>query len=300
MFPAVSLAALEALKELAKKGSREMETRLSNAELLNLSGQVAVVTGGAMGIGQAITLRLAEAGAAVVIGDINLEAAQQTVELVTERGGRAVAARADMSSVSDIEALVAEAEARFGRLDMLVNNAGVFPFGAALQMTEAQWDHVLDINLKGVFFAAQAAAKRMISAGHGGRIVNIASIDALHPTGALAHYDASKGGVVMLTKSLALEFGKNHISVNAIAPGSIATPGAAAGAAAAQAALAGASQGASQSAETVDINAFTARIPLGRMGQPDEIATVALFLLSPAASYMTGSLAVVDGGYLLG
>jgi 2-deoxy-D-gluconate 3-dehydrogenase len=272
-----------------------METRLSNARLLDLSGQVAVVTGAAMGIGQAIALRLAEAGAAVVIGDVNMAAAQQTAGLIAERGGKAVATRADMSSVSDIEALVAGAEARFGRLDMLVNNAGVFPFGAALQLSEAQWDHVLDINLKGVFFAAQAAAKRMISAGHGGRIVNIASIDGLHPTGALAHYDASKGGVVMLTKSLALELSASQITVNAIAPGAIATPGAAAGAAAAQAAL----PGASRSDQTVDADAFTTRIPLGRMGQPDEIATVALFLLSPAASYMTGSLVVVDGGYLL-
>lgn len=269
-----------------------METRVSTARLLDLSGQVAVVTGAAMGIGQAIALRLAEAGAAVVIGDVNMEAAQQTVGLITERGGKAVAVRADMSSVSDIEALVAEAETRFGRLDMLINNAGVFPFGAALQLTEAQWDHVLDINLKGVFFAAQAAAKRMISAGHGGRIVNIASIDGLHPTGALAHYDASKGGVVMLTKSLALELSASQITVNAIAPGAIATPG---GAAAAQAAR----PGASRSEATVDADAFTTRIPLGRMGQPDEIATVALFLLSPAASYMTGSLVVVDGGYLL-
>lgn len=272
-----------------------METRLSNARLLDLSGQVAVVTGAAMGIGQAIALRLAEAGAAVVIGDVSMEAAQQTVGLIAERGGKAMAARADMSSVSDIAALFDDAEARFGRLDMLVNNAGVFPFGAALQLSEAQWDHVLDINLKGVFFAAQAAAKRMISAGHGGRIVNIASIDALHPTGALAHYDASKGGVVMLTKSLALELSASQITVNAIAPGAIATPGAAAGAAAAQATR----PDASRNAEAVDADAFTTRIPLGRMGQPDEIATVALFLLSPAASYMTGSLVVVDGGYLL-
>lgn len=273
-----------------------METRLSNARLLDLSGQVAVVTGAAMGIGQAIALRLAEAGAAVVIGDVSMEAAQQTVGLIAERGGKAMAAQADMSSVSDIAALFDDAEARFGRLDMLVNNAGVFPFGAALQLSEAQWDHVLDINLKGVFFAAQAAAKRMISAGHGGRIVNIASIDGLHTTGALAHYDASKGGVVMLTKSLALELSASQITVNAIAPGAIATPGgAAAGAAAAQAAR----PGASRSEATVDADAFTTRIPLGRMGQPDEIATVALFLLSPAASYMTGSLVVVDGGYLL-
>lgn len=278
-----------------------MDTRISNARLLDLTGQVAVVTGGALGIGQAITLRLAEAGAAVMIGDLNEEAARQTAELVAERGGKAAVARADMSQVAEIEALMAQAESRFGRLDLLVNNAGVFPFAPALSLTEAQWDRVLAINLKGAFFAAQAAAKRMIGAGHGGRIVNIASIDALRPTGALAHYDASKGGMVMLTKALALEFAGRHITVNAIAPGAVNTPGAAAAGAAAQAAMQAAAQAAGQSAgqSATEVEAFTMRIPLGRSGEPDEIATVALFLLSPAASYMTGSLLVVDGGYLL-
>lgn len=272
-----------------------MDTRISNARLLELTGQVAVVTGGAMGIGQAIALRLAEAGAAVVIGDLDEAASGQTVGLIAERGGKAAAVRADMSRVAEIEALMAEAESRFGRLDMLVNNAGVFPFAPALSLTEAQWDRVLAINLKGAFFAAQAAAKRMIGAGHGGRIVNIASIDALHPTGALAHYDASKGGVVMLTRALALEFASSHIAVNAIAPGAVSTPGAAAAGAAAQAAM----RAAGPSAGPDEAATFTARIPLARAGEPDEIATVALFLLSPAASYMTGSLLVVDGGYLL-
>ena len=284
-----------------------MDTRISNARLLELTGQVAVVTGGAMGIGQAIALRLAEAGAAVVIGDLDEAASGQTVGLIAERGGKAAVVRADMSRVAEIEALMAEAESRFGRLDMLVNNAGVFPFAPALSLTEAQWDRVLAINLKGAFFAAQAAAKRMIGAGHGGRIVNIASIDALHPTGALAHYDASKGGVVMLTRALALEFASSHIAVNAIAPGAVSTPGAAAAGAAAQAAMQAAmraaaqksAQASGQRAGQSETEAFTARIPLARAGEPDEIATVALFLLSPAASYMTGSLLVVDGGYLL-
>lgn len=276
-----------------------MDTRISNARLLELTGQVAVVTGGAMGIGQAIALRLAEAGAAVVIGDLDEAASGQTVGLIAERGGKAAVVRADMSRVAEIEALMAEAESRFGRLDMLVNNAGVFPFAPALSLTEAQWDRVLAINLKGAFFAAQAAAKRMIGAGHGGRIVNIASIDALHPTGALAHYDASKGGVVMLTRALALEFASSHIAVNAIAPGAVSTPGAAAAGAAAQAAMRAAGPSAGPSAGPDEAATFTARIPLARAGEPDEIATVALFLLSPAASYMTGSLLVVDGGYLL-
>ena len=266
-----------------------MATQLSNAKLLDLTNQVAIVTGGAMGIGQGIALRLAQAGAAVVIGDVDMEAAQQTVSLIAEQGGQAASIRCDMSKVSDIEAMVAHAEDLYGRLDILVNNAGVYPMKPALEVSESLWDRVLDINLKGVFFAAQAAARRMIAAGSGGRIINIASIDALHPTGYLAHYDASKGGVAMLTRSLAREYGPRHITVNAIAPGGISTPGAAAATGATGTAT----------AASPAIESFMARIPLRRMGEPDDIATVALFLASPAASYVTGSLLVVDGGYLL-
>jgi NAD(P)-dependent dehydrogenase (short-subunit alcohol dehydrogenase family) len=179
----------------------------------------------------------------------------------------------------------------YGRVDILVNNAGIFPFAPALELTERMWDRVLEVNLKGTFFCAQAAAQQMVTAGKGGRIVNIASIDALHPTGALVHYDASKGGVAMMTKSLAKEFGPYGITVNAIAPGSIATPGASSATVATVA-----TQGANVEEMTA---AFLARIPLGRTGQPDDIATATLFLASDAASYVTGSLLVVDGGYLL-
>ncbi len=274
-----------------------MNTQQSTAQssiqqLFDLSGQVAIVTGGAVGIGQAIAFRLAEAGAAVLVTDVNLEAAQQTARLITERGHRAQAYKADVSQVADAQAMVQEAVQRFGRMDILVNNAGIFPFAPALEMTEQLWDRVLDINLKGTFFCAQAAARQMIKAGSGGRIVNIASIDALHPTGFLAHYDSSKGGVLMQTKSLAKEWGQYGITVNAIAPGSIATPGAAAAAAAPEPA-------AGQPQETDLMSAFLARIPLGRTGEPDDIATAALFLASRASCYMTGSLLVVDGGYLL-
>lgn len=256
------------------------------SQLFELNRKGAIVTGAGMGIGRGIALRLAEAGAGVIVADINLEAANETVRQIIAKDGIAVAIEADVASPADAEKVVQAAYERFGRLDILVNNAGIFPFSPALQTTEALWDKVIDINLKGVFFYSQAAARKMVEARQGGRIVNIASIDALHPSGNLVHYDASKGGVVMATKSLALELGQYGITVNAVAPGGINTPGASAG-------VAG-----------TDVNqemmkSFMARIPLGRMGEPDDIARAALFLASPAADYITGTLLVVDGGYLL-
>src|SRR2546425_136246 len=251
----------------------------SITEIYDLKGKAAIVTGGAMGIGEAIALRIAEAGASVMIADISMEAANKVVDRIKSRGGKAEAIYADASSVNDARKVVQATVDAFGTLDILVNNAGIFPFTPALQMTEAAWDKVLGINLKGVFFFAQTAAQQMVQAGHGGKIVNIASIDGLHPTGNLAHYDASKGGVIMLTKSLAFEFGQHNINVNAIAPGGIQTPG---GQAQSTAIL----KGTNMPSEDFT-KAFTARIPLGRMGEPDDIAKVVLFLASSASDYIT-------------
>lgn len=239
------------------------------------------MAGGALGIGKGISLRLAEAGAAVMIADINLDAARETAAEIKDNGGKAVAIRADTSSLTDAQKVVQATVDTFGSIDILINNAGIYPFSPALELTEALWDKVLNINLKGLFFYAQAAAQKMVESGKGGKIINLASIDALHPTGNLVHYDASKGGVVMVTKALALELGRHNITVNAIAPVGIQTTGSM-----------------PVSADEI-IKAFVARIPAGRMGQPDDIAKVALFLASPAADYMTGSLVVVDGGFLL-
>lgn len=261
------------------------------SQLFALQGKAALVTGAAMGIGQAIAERLAEAGAQVMIADLNAEAAERTAAEIRASGFQAQAMRADMSQVAEAATAVEATVQTFGRLDILVNNAGIFPLSPAQEISEALWDRVLGLNLKGTFFSAQAAARHMIATQHGGVIINLASIDALHPTGALAHYDASKGGVVALTKSLALEYARHRIRVNAIAPGGIATPGAAALNPAA---------GAMTPEQLANLNAaFLARIPLGRIGDPDDIARVALFLASDAAAYMTGALLVVDGGYLL-
>jgi len=261
------------------------------AQLFDLTGKGAIVTGAAMGIGEAIALRLAEAGASVMIADYNLEAAERTAERIKPGGGKAEAVRVDIVNRTEVQQAVQAAANAFGSVDILVNNAAVYPFASVLQMSEETWDIVLDTNLKGLFFCSQAAAHEMIKKGHGGKIINIASMEALHPTGVdLPHYGASKGGVLSLTKALALELAPYNILVNAIAPGGIMTPGSAAQAAALQ------DRG--EPLEELTEN-FMARLPLRRMGVPDDIAKVVLFLASAASDYMTGSLLLADGGYLL-
>jgi 2-dehydro-3-deoxy-D-gluconate 5-dehydrogenase len=267
---------------------------VSIAELFDLNGKTALVSGGAMGIGRGIAERLGEAGANLVIADINADESKKTVEEFKVRGYKAECVIVDISKVKEIESAVDFAVKTFGGLDILVNNAGIFPFMPALNIEETYWDRVLDINLKGTFFFAKSAAKVMTDSKKGGKIINIASIDAVHPTGNLTAYDSSKGGVLMMTKSLALEFGKSGITVNAILPGGINTPGASAGSAAMIKA-----SGMTPEQLAAMSKTFTARIPLGRQGEPDDIATVALFLASDAARYVTGATIVVDGGYLL-
>jgi glucose 1-dehydrogenase/2-deoxy-D-gluconate 3-dehydrogenase len=257
--------------------------------LINLDGQVAIVTGAGMGIGQAVALRLAEAGAAVVLADVQDAAAQDTAARIRADGGRAEALHADAASVADAQRVVSAAQEAFGRLDILVNNAGIFPFSPLLETTEALWDRVLDVNLKGAFFYSQAAGRRMVEAGRGGRIVNVASVDALFPSGNLAHYDASKGGMVMLTKALAKELGAHGIRVNAVAPGGVDTPGARQAGADVMARL----------HLPADTPAAPPRSLLGRYATADEMARVVFFLCTPLADFLTGSLIVADGGYLL-
>lgn len=262
------------------------------AQLLDLSGNVALVTGAALGIGRAIALRLAEAGAAVMLGDLEAEAAESVAQEITTRGGRAAVVRADVAVAEETRAMVRGTVEAFGRLDILVNNAGIYPFAAALTTTATQWDRVLDVNLRGAFFTAQATAEQMIVQQSGGRIVNVASVDALRPTGNLSAYGASKAGLVALTKALALELAPHGILVNAIVPGEIVTPGSV---------KAGEQLHQERGIAVEDMNspAFLAHIPLRRLGTPDDVARVALFLASGLADYMTGSSVVVDGGYLL-
>lgn len=261
----------------------------SVTSLLDLSGSTAIVTGGAMGIGRAIAENLARAGAAVVVADADLTAAQATVdELTSTHGVSMLAVQADVSSEGGVDHLVAETLAWNGSIDILVNNAGIYPPVPVLEMSAEQFDRVVAVNLRGVFLCSRSVARQMVAQGSGGRIINVSSVDALHPSSVgLAHYDASKHGVWGFTKNLALELAPHGIWVNAIAPGGIATPGASH----------------MEPAPGVDpaelTRQFLARIPMGRMGEADEIGTVALFLASPMASYMTGTQVVVDGGVLL-
>lgn len=262
------------------------------SDLINLSGKTAIVTGGAVGIGFGIAYRLAEAGANVVVADVNKEAANAAVATLKENGWQAISAHVDVSKNKDVEQMITAAVTTFGGLDILVNNAGIYPNILVMNMTEDDFEKVLSVNLKSVFLCTKAAAKQMIKRGKGGKIINITSIDALHPSSAgLAHYDASKHGVWGFTKNVALELAPHKIWVNAVAPGGIATPGVSA------------LQKGMILPKGVDIEkmmqTFLAKIPMKRMGEPDDIGRAVLFLASDMSSYMTGSQVVVDGGVLL-
>lgn len=261
------------------------------AELFSLSGKCAVVTGGGAGIGQATAQRLAEAGASVVITDTDMEMAAQTVNSIARAGGRASALRADARSVADAKNVFQSVAEKVSPVDILVNNAGIFPMIPFFDLDEEAWDRAIDLNLKSVFFYSQAAAQHMVAAGKGGRIVNLASIEAMHPNRQMGHYSASKGGVVALTRTLALELAPHSILVNAVAPGNIMTHGVKA--------VRAARLGSAANANANVIKGFNERMLLGRPGEPDEVARAILFLASPAADYITGSVLTVDGGYLL-
>ncbi len=261
-------------------------------ELLELSGKTAIVTGGAAGIGFGVSSRLAEAGANVLIADMNAENAEKAKKELLSGGWKAEAVHADVSNEDDVRKMVEKAVDAFGGVDILVNNAGIYPSIPVMNMSAADFEKVIAVNLKGVFLCTKKAAERMISQGRGGKIINITSIDALHPSSVgLAHYDASKHGVWGFTKNVALELAPHNIWVNAVAPGGIATPGVAD------------SQKTAPTAVGVDmkkvLEGFLAKIPMKRMGEPDDIGKVVLFLASEMSSYMTGSQIVVDGGYLL-
>jgi len=257
-------------------------------ELLNLKNKAAIVTGGAKGIGYGIAYRLAEAGAKVLVADTDEQTALKAAQELAAKGWVADAIKIDVSNEEDIKKMIATCYEKFGSVDILVNNAGIYPPEPVSQMTAEDFERVMHVNLRSVFLTTKHVSEIMKQQG-GGKIINITSIDALHPSMVgLAHYDASKHGVWGFTKNSALELAESKIWVNAIAPGGIATPG-----------VAAMSQGASSEQMEASTKAFMDKIPMHRMGEPDEIGMVALFLASDMSSYMTGEQIVVDGGVLL-
>jgi 2-deoxy-D-gluconate 3-dehydrogenase len=262
---------------------------IPNQQLLDLTGKTIIVTGGTLGIGYGITARLAEAGANVVVANRNVEEANEAVADLVQKGLQVKAVQVDVSKEAEVQNLMAQTIQLFGGLDILVNNAGIYPFEPLAELDSNEFDQVIDINLKGVYLTMKYASEVMIKQGRGGKIINVTSIDAIHPSMVgLAAYDASKHGVWGFTKNAALELAKHQIWVNAIAPGGILTHGVAVMQAA------GKPIELARNPEPTPMD-----VPMGRIGVPDDIGKVALFLASDMSSYMTGTQIVVDGGYLL-
>ncbi len=268
-----------------------METTPIGA-LIDLRGKTAIVTG-AVGIGYGIAYRLAEAGANVVIASRDESELKDSVSKLSAKGWKASGVRADVSNENDVKNMVNAAVSDYGSIDILVNNAGIYPSIPVMQMSLADFDKVLSVNLKSVFLCTKYSVEQMIKQGKGGKIINITSIDALHPSSiGLAHYDASKHGVWGFTKNVALELSPYKIWVNAIAPGGIMTPGV-------QKTQAGMAVPSGVDMQKI-LESFLEKIPMKRLGNPDDIGKVALFLASDMSSYMTGTQIIVDGGVLLG
>jgi L-rhamnose 1-dehydrogenase len=277
---------------------------LEKEDSMRLDGKVAIVTGAARGIGRAIALRFGQEGARVAVVDVREPEGRETVRLInddlgrgggasapapqatTERSsvemapsGRAVFVRADVSDSVQIQAMVAAVLAQWGRIDILVNDVGICPFEGFLEMPEALWDQVLDVNLKGYFLVSQAVARVMVEQGSGGRIIAISSISAEFGGSRQAHYCASKAGINLLVKSMAISLGPYGITVNAVLPGTVETE-----------------INREALADPAVRDYWAKRAPLGRLGQPDDVAGPALFFATEDSAWCTGALLVVDGG----
>lgn len=248
--------------------------------LFDLHGKVAIVTGGNKGLGKTIALTLAEAGADVAIVGRSRELNEQTVAEIRQLGRNAIGYSIDLYHIPAIHTLVQEVKDQFGRLDILVNNAGTSNTKRATEITEADWDHVMDLNVKSLFFCCQAAAKVMIDQGYG-KIINIASIAGAVGDVGISPYTASKGAVINLTRSLALEWVRHGIHVNAIGPAYIKTD-----------------LNAGQLENPKVLDKIVGKTPMRRLGQADELSGTVLLLASDASSYITGQTFFVDGGWL--
>jgi glucose 1-dehydrogenase len=249
---------------------------------MTLKGSVAIVTGGNSGIGKAIALGLARAGANIVIDYVSNEEATEDLERqIVDLGDQAIGVEADVSKIEDLERLIASAVDAFGRLDIMVNNAGIETRSSVLDTTENQYDKVMAINLKSAFFGTQLAAKQMIAQGGGGRIINITSVHEDWPMPGNTPYCLSKGGMRMLTRTAGVELGPHGINVVGVGPGAVATP------------INTSTMNDPEKMATLD-----AAIPLGRMAEPHEIGSVVAFLASEGAAYLTATTVFADGGIM--
>jgi glucose 1-dehydrogenase len=247
-----------------------------------LKGRTAIVTGGNSGIGKAIVLELAKQGANVAVDYVSHpESAEELERQVAALGDRAIGVDADVSKVADLERLIAVTVKAFGRLDIMVNNAGIETRTSVLDTTEAQYDAVLQVNLKSAFFGTQLAARQMIKQGSGGHIINITSVHEDWPMPGNAAYCLSKGGMRMLTRTAGVELAPHKILVAGVGPGAVATP-----------------INRSTMQDPAEMARLDAAIPLGRMAQPEEIASVVALLASDGASYITATTVFADGGLM--
>lgn len=248
--------------------------------LLDFQGRVVMVTGGSGGLGQGIAQRFAQAGAQVVVQyHANRDDALSVVRRIEAAGGQALAVLADLTQEGPVSSLVEQAVARYGRVDTLINNAGIYPQAPLVDMPLAQWDAVINANLRSAFLCTQAVARQMIRQGEGGAIVNITSIEAENPAPQHSHYSASKAGVFMMTRAAAAELGRFNIRVNAVAPGLIWREGL-------------------EQSWAEGVARYLAAAPLGRLGRPEDVADACLFLASAGARWITGASLTVDGGVM--
>lgn len=259
--------------------------------MARLDAKVALITGAGRGIGQAMALRLAQEGAHIVAADIDAGLAADTASKVAALGRHSLALSIDVTSQADIDRMIGRSVEGLGRIDILMNNAGVIRIQEMLDITADDWDFVCNVNLKGAFFVLQAVARQMIQQGQGGKIVNTASVSGKQPEPLFLHYGVSKAGVISMTKSAAVALGPYHINVNAICPGSTVT----------QMHLAVTHAYAERNNISLDdmIQRREAMLPTGRRNQPEDIAAMAAFLASADADNITGQAFNVDGGLLM-
>jgi len=242
-----------------------------------LKEKVGIVTGAGSGIGKAIAKKLAQEGCNLVANDINETSLNNVVNEIQSLGYRAIGVKADVANKTEVELLVKTTIQKYGKIDLLVNNAGIYPASPVTELKEEEWNRVIDVNLKGVFICSQEVVKYMIKQ-KSGAIVNIGSVDGKEPPGGNAHYSAAKAGVMNITKTFALELAKYGIRVNCVAPGWVATPNILA-----------------NDRWKMIIN----KIPIGRLAKAEEIADGVLFLLSDSSSYITGEILDINGGLMM-